>query len=131
MITPSFSDNHVDKQSFAPFVLVDQRHTQWQDVRLTFSDWDWLGKMYVDDTIDGYYLNGYGIQGLVMACRLAAGWEPETERIHYNSEGDSCQVYFKSLEEAVRTAAAAAQMIQDRATLEAMIQLARANGFED
>lgn len=131
MITPSFAEDHTDKYSFAPFVLSDQLHTPWRDVRLLFNDWDWLQERYGVDTWDDYYLNGYGIQGLVMACRVAAALEPYVEGIHYNSEGDTCLIHFTHMEEAIVTATAAAHMIRNRATLEAMIQLARDNGFED
>jgi hypothetical protein len=131
MITPNFDDNGVDKATFAPFTLTDARASKWKDVRLSFHDWDWFKATYGSNTVEEYYFNGYGVEGLVKAARLAAGADPEPEGIDYDSEGDACFVHFADLDEAIRTAQLAAEMIKDRNKLTQMIQVARENGFDD
>ena len=130
-----FDPSGVDSVTYAPIALIDQRDSQWKDVRLSFDAWDWLaeqlgsevGEAYVDD----YYLNGYGVQGLVQACRLSAGLNVEAEGIDYDSEGDTCFIHFSRLEDAIETAQLAAEMLKDRAKIVAMVQVARENGLED
>jgi len=131
MKTPTFDADGKDKTTFAPFMLVDGRNSKWKDVRLSFHDWAWFDTKYATDKIDGYYLNGYGIQGLVQAARVAAGLPTEAEGIHYDSEGDTCFMHFTDFDEAVRTAELAAEMINDPAKLREMIRVARENGLED
>jgi len=131
MSTPSFDSDGTDKKTFSPFVLTDTRDSKWKDLRLSFHDWSWLRTIYGADAINGYYLNGYGVEGLVKAARLAAGLEPEPKGIAYNSEGDACFVHFSDLEEAVKTAEISAEMIKDRGKLVRMIQIAKENGFDD
>jgi hypothetical protein len=131
MSQPQFDSTGFDRQTYAPFVLQNALETKWKDVRLSFDNWDWLEETYGTDTIDDYYLNGYGIERLVMAGRLSAGLPPEPDTIHYNSEGDTCYIHFTDLAEAVRTAELAAEMLQERERLVAMIALARENGFEE
>ena len=88
--------------------------SEWEDVRLSFHDWDWFEEQYGSDTIDDYYMNGYGIEGLVKAARLSAGMEPEPELIEYNSEGDTCYIHFTDLQEAIFTAGLSSTMIKDK-----------------
>ena len=130
-----FDERGVDSVTYAPIELIDQRGSKWKDVRLSFNAWEWLseqlgeevGEAYVDD----YYLNGYGVQGLVQACRLSAGLEVEAEGIDYDSEADTCFIHFARLEDAVETARLASERLNDRAKLSAMVQVAREHGLED
>jgi hypothetical protein len=128
---PTFDSQGIDRETFAPVVLINQLDAEWKDVRLSFDDWDRLHELCGGDSLDDYYLNGYGVQGLVMACRLEAGLEPEADGIHYNSEGDTCFIHFASLDAAAETARLAAAMLQSRAAIAAMVQVARDHGFED
>ena len=64
--------------------------------------------------MDGYYLNGPGVEGLVLTVRLASGRYPDNSGIFCNSEGDTCIVQFSTLDEAVHVAKLAADMIKDR-----------------
>ena len=102
MTTPNFDSKGIDEVTFAPFTLTDARASKWKDVRLSFHDWDWFTAAYGSDTVEDYYFNGYGVEGLVKAARLAAGAEPYAEGIDYNSEGDACFVHFADLAEAVK-----------------------------
>ena len=131
MSTVNFNRDGIDKETFAPFKLINALDTEWKDVRLSFSAWDWLQELVGSDSVDDYYLNGYGIQSLVMACRLDAGLEVWPEGIEYNSEGDTCYIHFSSLDDAVQTAQLAAEMIKDHTRIVAMIAVARENDFED
>jgi len=115
----------------APFKLDDALDTQWKDVRLSFSDWKWLDATHGADTFDRYDLNGYGVQGLVAAAMFTNGIDPRDPSIHFNSEGDTCYIHFKSLDLAVRAAELAARMIRDRQSIIAMIAIAREQGFEE
>jgi hypothetical protein len=130
MKNPHFDKDGIDRDTFAPFILRNALDTEWADVRLEFSDWDWLHGKY-GDTVDGYYLNGYGVEGLDKATRSANGLDPWGEGIDYNSEGDACYVHFKSMEEVLRTAALSVEMISSVAGLKAAIQLAEENGWAD
>ena len=129
MTTPSFVDG-TDKTTFAPFVLVDCR-TEWSEVRLSFNAWKWFEETHETDTIDDYYMNGYGIQGLVIAARVAAGLSRYPDGMEPNSEGDTCYIHFSDLETAVETAQLGQEMIQDRTKIAAMIVVARKNDLED
>jgi hypothetical protein len=131
MLSPHFDSNGVDKVTFAPFTLIDARTSKSKDVRLSFHDWNWFTSTYGSNTVEDYYFNGYGVEGLVKAVRLAAGAEPEAEGIDYNSEGDACYVHFSDLDEAIKTAELSARMIQDRNELVRMILVARENSFDD
>src|SRR5689334_22615362 len=115
MSTPAFDEQGNDWQTYAPFQLHNALNTKWNDVRLSFEDWAWLQQQYDADTIDGYYMNGYGVEGLVKAALFAEGLDPDREEIHYNSEGDCCLIHFKKLEHAARAAELAAAMIRSEA----------------
>ena len=120
-----------DKTTFAPFELIDCRDTEWADVRLSFDDWSWLSETYSTDSIEGYYLNGYGIQGLVLASRIAAGLDLYPDGLDPNSEGDTMFFHFSDLDMALETAKLAQEMILDREKIVAMIGVARENDLED
>lgn len=130
MPDPTFIEGR-DSTTFAPFVLIDCRDTEWKDVRLEFSDHAWTAKHVGDDHIGDCYLNGYGIQGLVFAARMAAGLEPVPSGVEPNSEGDTCYIHFSELETAVETATLAQEMITDPAKRTACAELAVEEGFED
>ena len=131
MKEPNFDANGKDESTFAPFLLTDARNTKWSYVGLSFHDWDWFKATYGGNTVDEYYFNGYGVEGLVKAVRLAAGLEPEAEGIDYNSEGDACFIHFSNIDEAIKTAEMAADTIKDWDKLLQIIAVARANGFDD
>ena len=131
MKSPVFDDKGYDEQTFAPFLLQNCLNQKWQDVRLAFYNWKWFDKHVGAEKIDNYYLNGYGIQGLVLAAMHASGMRVDEDNLHFNSEADGCNIHFKSMDDAVRAADAAAAMINDRARLEEMIKVAREQGFED
>ncbi len=130
-MTPVFDENGQDEKTFAPIVLIDCRNTEWKDVRLSFSDWSGLESVAGSDDIDGFYLNGYGIQCLVMACRMKAGLNVEQDGIEYNSEGDTCFIHFAQLDDASRTAELLQPVLCDKTKLEEMVDIARKYGFED
>jgi len=131
MKQPDFDDDKYDGQTFAPFSIQDLRDSEGGDVRLIFGDWDWFRETHGEDTIDDYYFNGYGVQGLVQAARHKAGMEVMPDSINYNSEGDTCFIQFEDFEDAVKTANLSAEMINDGATLREMIAIAREHGYED
>jgi hypothetical protein len=116
---------------YAPFTIHNARDTQWKDVRLSFYDWAWLENTHGSITIDGYYMNGYGVEGLVRAVMFANEIDPDGNGIEGNSEGDTCLLHFTSLELATKVAHLAAAMIKDPTRLAEMIQIARDQGFED
>jgi hypothetical protein len=130
-MTPTFDAHGKDSTTFAPFVLQDCRSAEWKDVRLSFSDWDWLQAKVGGDSIDDYYLNGYGIQGLVQAARIGAGLEPSCEGMDLNSEGDTCYIHFTDFDQALITAKLASEMINDDATLRRTVAVAKENGLDD
>ena len=130
-MTPSFDSEGIDRTTFAPFVLYDCRDTEWKDLRLEFSDWDWLHEFCEGDSIDDNYLNGPGVEGLVMATRLLNGLEADRDTMHPNSEGGACYIHFSSFEEAVRTATICATMIKDKNLLRKAVTTAEENGFGD
>ena len=134
MATPQFGSDGRDQTTYAPFELFKNQGTP--DYFLQFYDWGWLFTTYVGDVvkeaINGYYLNGPGIEGLVRAALFANGMDPDGAEMFYNSEGDCCRIEFGShLDVAVRTAALAAEMIKDRQKLLNAIAVARTQGFED
>ncbi|ABW33461.1 hypothetical protein [Acaryochloris marina] len=131
MKQPKFDENSSDQETFAPFILDNCMNSEWKDVRLIFGEWEWFEENFGTETFDGYYFNGYGLQGLVMAVRLDANLDVEPETIHYNSEGDICNIHFTEMAEAITTANLASEMIKDKAQLKRAIQVARENGFED
>jgi len=100
-------------------------------VRVSFSDWRWLRATYGVDKIDGYYLNGYGVEGLVKAALFQDGVDLDSPDIFFDSEGDTCYIHFKNLDLAMRAAEVAARMIMSRQSIMRMIEIARAQGFED
>jgi hypothetical protein len=130
MPAPDFVNGR-DKTTFAPFELIDARDSEWGDVRLSFNDWAWLTKTHGTDTIDDYYLNGYGVQGLVLAARVAAGLDAYPDGLHPNSEGDTCFLHFNDLNVAIETAQLAREMIGDRGKIAALVMVVRDNGLED
>ncbi len=89
---PNFDENGNDLSTFAPFILRNALDTEWADVRLEFSNWKWLHDRY-GDTFDDYYLNGYGVEGLVKAIRFMNGLDPDASDVDYNSEGDACYIH--------------------------------------
>ena len=60
-------------------MLTDARESECQDVRLCFHDWDWFRDTYGSESVEDYYFNGYGVEGLVKAARVAAGVEAEED----------------------------------------------------
>lgn len=128
---PKFDAEGVDRTTFAPFVLHDCRQTEWEDLRLEFTDWDWLHERCDGDTIDDYYLNGPGVEGLVMAARLLNGLDADSDTMDPDSEGDACLIHFSDFDEAVRTAEISARMIKDMKLLGQAVATAEEHGFGD
>ena len=118
---PQFDSQGIDATTYAPFILHNALYTEWKDVRLEFSDWGWIGSRF-GESPNRYYLNGYGIEGLVKAARHSRGLEVEPADMHYNSEGNTCYIHFDSM---------AAAMLSSKEELIAMITVARENGWED
>ena len=137
---PHFDAEGWDEKTYAPFCVGDMRGRPHDDetppFHLMFHDWDWLFAAYAahldaEGYIDGYYMNGPNVEGLVRAVRFASGRYPDKSGLFFNSEGDTCIVQFGELEEAVHVAELAADMIKDRQKLLAAITIARDQGFED
>jgi hypothetical protein len=137
---PHFDADGWDKKTYAPFCLGDMRGRPRDDetppFHLMFYDWKWLFATYDADLdaegfIDGCYMNGPNVEGLVRAVRFASGRYPDESGMITNSEGDTCIVQFGELDEAVHVAELAAEMIKDRQKLLAAIAIARDRGFED
>lgn len=126
-----FDQHGFDKESFSPFVLHNCLDTEWKDVRLSFDDWGLFQMIYGSDTVDGYYMNGYGVEGLVKAALFDNQIDPDGEGFNYDSEGDTCYIHFTTLELAIRVAHIASSMIKDKDHLMKAIKIARAEGFED
>ena len=131
MASPIFDARGIDAKTFAPFTLQNCLATEWEDVRLSFSDWAWFQEKFKTDTIDDYYMNGYGVEGLVKAVLFAGNIDPDDEEIVYNSEGDACNIHFKTLAFAVHAAELSVAMVKNKKTLAAAIVIAREQGFED
>ena len=130
MKTPTFTDGR-DETTFAPFVLIDQRDSEWNDVRLQFNSWDTLQRIVGGDYIGECYLNGPGVQGLVIAARIDAGLDPFPAGAEPNSEGDTCYMHFADLDSAVETASLAQAAFGDLATLERLAAIAVDEGLDD
>jgi hypothetical protein len=126
-----FDANGCDRTTFKPFVLEDCRGTEWKDVRLRFDDWAALHALAGGDSLDGYYLNGYGVEGLVKAAMVGAGMDPDDDGIDCDSEGDTCYLHFADLATATTAATAAVEIFANRKTLESAVAVAREHGFED
>lgn len=127
-----FDAKGYDKHTYAPFVLQDCRALKWKDVRLTFDDWDHIKKLCgAESELDGYYLNGYGVEGVVKGAMVDAGIDVDSDEIDCNSEGDTCNIHFKVLEVAVTAAKAAVAAFATKKALLAAIKCARQHGFED
>ena len=110
---------------YAPFTI----NAIGDTVRLSFFDWEWLEKKHGSIEIDGYYMNGPGVEGLVRAVMFAN--DIPTDEIEGDSEGDACLLYFTQADLATRVAHLAAAVIKDRAQLAKTIEIARDQGFED
>lgn len=130
MKTPSFTNGR-DETTFAPFVLIDQRDSKWSDVRLQFNSWELLQQEVGGDHLGDYYLNGPGVQGLVIASRIAAGLDPLPAGVEPNSEGDTCYMHFSDLDTAVETANLAQAMIGDTDKMKELAQIAMDEGLDD
>jgi hypothetical protein len=130
MKTPQFVDG-TDATTFQPFLLEDLSTEDESDFRLIFGDWEWLHGRLGTDTIDGYYLNGSGLEGLIKAGRLERGLDIAEDRIEYNSEGDTCYLEFHDLEDAATTAEIAQELVSEPALLRAAIARARAEDLEE
>lgn len=127
----TFDAKGFDRTTYAPFVLHDCRHTQWKDVRLTFDNWEHIDELIGENELDGYYLNGYGVEGIVRAAMVDADIDVDDDRIHCNSEGDACNLHFKELALAEAAAIAAAAAFKTKKALAKAIACAREHGFED
>jgi hypothetical protein len=130
MVDPLFVDGR-DHTTFAPFVLIDSRDTEWNDVRLEFSDHAWTAKHVGGEYIGDCYLNGYGIQGLVFAARIAAGLDPIPSGVEPDSEGDTCYIHFAELQTAIETATLAQEMIANPSKREQCAKIAVEEGLDD
>jgi hypothetical protein len=130
MANPAFVEGR-DCTTFAPFVLIDCRDTEWNDIRLEFSDHAWTAQHVGSENIGDCYLNGYGIQGLVFAARVAAGLDPIPPGVEPDSEGDTCYIHFADLQTAVETATLAREMINDPSKREQCAKLAVEEGLDD
>jgi hypothetical protein len=140
MTKPQFDADGWDHQTYAPFHLGDMRgrprDEETPPFHLMFYDWNWLFGTYAADLdaegyLDGYYMNGPNVEGLVRAVRFASGRYPDASGTFSNSEGDTCFIQFATLEEATDVVTLAADMIKDREKLLAAITIARDQGFED
>ncbi len=120
----------IEQSKFYPFELIDNRESEWSDVRISFSNWDWLKEKYGNE-IEGYYLNGYGIQGLVLAARILKGLPAYSATMEPMSEGDTCFILFGDYSEAIETVTIASEMINDKSLIMQSITVARDNGFEE
>lgn len=130
MKQPTFDSDGNDATTFAPFILRNALDTEWKDIRLEFSDWDWIHSRY-GDSIDDYYLNGPGVQGLVFATRMVNGLEPISDTMDPNSEGDTCYIHFTSMDEVVQTADLCAKMIISDEAIRSTAKVSEENDFYD
>ena len=131
MKQPTFDSDGVDESTFFPFTLENMMDSEWKCVLLSFGEWDWFTEKHGSDTINDYYMNGYGVEGLVKAARHSAGLEAEPDSIDFDSEGDFCRIEFSDMNDAVETANLTSTMISDATALSKAIVVARENGFED
>lgn len=125
----SFDAGGMDRTSFAPFVL--QNVDEDGEFRLIFSDWEWLHKLCGGDHLGDYYLNGPGVEGIVLATREINRLDPEPECMDLNSEGDACYIHFTDRDEAIRTATLSAKTINDRRLLRKAVKVALDQGYGD
>lgn len=86
--------------------------TEWKDVHLSFDNWSFIQEQYGTDNIDDYYLNGYGVEGLVKAVLFDEKIDTENEEIYYKSKGDTCYIHFATLDMAARVAERASSIIK-------------------
>lgn len=128
-MTPTFDSGGRDETTFAPFILEDARNSEFQDVRLEFSDWDWLHDFCNGESIGDYVLDGPGVEGLVIATRFLNGLEAEPESMEANSEDSTCYIHFTSIEDAVQTARLSAVMIKDKKKIRKAAAIAEEHGF--
>lgn len=136
MKTPQFDSRGRDDQTFKPFVLINALDTEWSNVRLKFFDWSWFDENYGEDYKDGYYrgdyyLNGYGVECLVKATLFSNGLDPDMDAIEYDSEAETCYIYFKDMDKAVQVAELCAQMLADPLLLRSASEVALEQGFDD
>ena len=135
MTTSQFDADGCDRTTYAPFELSKSRRAQSPDFIVQFEAWEWLHTAFaadlIDGEIDGYYMNGHSVEGLVKAAMFANGVNLESPGISYSSEGDTCCILVRNLDEAVRVAELAADLFKDRQRLRAMIAVARDQGFEE
>lgn len=135
MLEPQFDSEGADRTTFSPFELFDGRNFEEGTSLLRFHAWGHFQTMFGDEldhnSVDEFYFNGYGVESLVKACRLDAGLDVEAEGIEYDSEGSACYIYFSKLEDAVATARLVSEMMQDRAKIRAIVQIAKKEGFDD
>lgn len=129
MKAPNFDNEGADNETYAPVRL--SRDSDGDRFRLVFCDWEWLHAQCGGDTVNEYYLNGYGVDALVKACRLNAGLDPEADGIDSDPEGDACCIYFDNLEDAVETAHLLCEMLHDRTKLIAMTKIVYDNDWYD
>ena len=123
--------NGADVLTFAPLVLEDLRVGKTGFVRLVFGDWDWSDMHIGGDEIDGYYLNGYGLQSLAKAARKEAGLPVFGSNLVYESEGDVLSIRFESVDEACVTAELLQHVLLDKERLRNLVAVARRQGFEE
>jgi hypothetical protein len=118
--------------SYAPFRIDDIGGPPLGDrgsVRLSFFDWGWLEKQHGSIEIEGYYMNGPGVEGLVRAVMFAN--KIASKNVEGDSEGDACLLYFTDVQAATHVARLAAAMMKDRTQLAEAITIARKHGFEE
>ena len=133
MKQPKFDLEGIDRETFFPFILRDARdNKEFPDIRLEFSDTDWLRSRYKDKPyLHTQIYNCYDIQGLVIATRVLNNLEPVTEGMHLNSESSTCYIHFIDYEECCQTADLCSRMIQSEELLHKAITLSEANEYWD
>lgn len=114
-----------------PFKITDLSTDEESCHRLLFADWDWLHAHVGSDSVDGYSLNGSGVEGLVRAAMLDAGIPFSGEDIEYNSEGDACCIEFENPQDASAVKELARRMFDDSVRLRTLAAIARREGFGD
>jgi hypothetical protein len=130
MTEPNFVDG-IDSTTFAPFVLEDCRATEYKDVRLAFHDHDWTREHIGGEYVGAVYLNGYGIQALVLAARVNAGLDAHPDGMVDDSEADTCNLHFNDVAAAVETAALVRAMIHSPTLRARCAELAEEHGLND
>lgn len=127
----NFDESGVDRTTYPHVTLTDLR-AEGGTVTLQFDDWDYLKELTGgEDLLDHYYINGYGVEGILQAARLRAGLPIDAEGIVYCSEGSACMVRFKSLDDAEATARRLSNALKKRSSVERLAVISRANGFCD